>query len=211
MLILVNKLNKDKYLNELAEMHRLRKRVFIDHCKWPIREVNGMEIDQFDTDDAHYLLYLNENGDVEGSTRLIPTTKPYLLGEVFPHLIEDGKIPKSDNIWETTRFCGDAEKAPKNIAGILAAGMLEFALVNGIKEYVSVSDIRIEKTIKRFGWVPQRLGKVIDTGTEMAAGERFEVSPWTYRIVSSKCKLSEGSIISNLNEVTTPNVMKEAA
>ena len=210
MLIMVNKENSSRYGRELSSMHRLRKKVFKDEMKWPVNVISEMEFDQFDNDDACYLMHINpKDGEVDGSTRLIPTTKPYLLGDVFPQLIASGNVPREENIWETTRFCSDTDRAPKEMIGILAAGMLEFALMNGIKEYVSVSDIRIEPLIKRYGWVPERLGDVIDTGTEKAAGERFLVSPWTYRVVTAKCPFKNGSVISNITEQT--NDIKKAA
>ena len=132
MLIIVNKENQSSYLKELASMHRLRKRIFKDAMKWPVNVVNGMEFDQFDTPDAHYIMHVNQFGEVDGCTRLLPTTKPYLLGDIFSHLIDSGKVPRQEDIWESTRFCSDTSTAPKNIMGLLAGGMLEFALSKGI-------------------------------------------------------------------------------
>jgi N-acyl-L-homoserine lactone synthetase len=210
MLILVNQHNQDDYINELASMHHLRKRVFKDQLGWDVSITNGMEFDQFDTDDAHYLMHVNTSGVVDGCTRLISTVHPYLLGDVFSELVGDYGVPKNDDIWETTRFCSDHSSAPKNIMGILAAGMLEFAISKGISEYVSVSDIRIETLIKRYGWCPQRLGKVINTGTDMAAGERFVVTSDAYEKVCSKCEISN-SIIHNLHEICNPYELQKVA
>lgn len=198
------------HLKVLASMHRLRKRIFKDGCKWPVHVVNGMEFDQFDTEDAHYLVHVGGSGEVTGCTRLISTIYPYLLGDVYPELIESGEIPHQRDIWETTRFCGDPINAPKNIVGILAAGMLEFALENDIKEYVSVSDIRIERIIKRFGWIPQRLGRVIRTTNESSAGERFVVTGKTYREVLLKSGIGSMKVIRNWNEMNIKTKDKAA-
>lgn len=209
MLILVNKDNQHLYYKELSSMHRLRKRIFKDTLGWDVKVISGMEIDQFDTDDAYYLIHLNVDGEVDACTRLIETTKPYLLADVFPELA-NGYIPKNEYVWESTRFCGDHTTAPKNIMGILAGGMLEMALHFGIQEYVSVSDIRIETLIKRYGWTPRRLGKTIETGTDTAAGESFVVTLETYKKLSSKCAYHKPYFIENLQEFTQQHQRKVA-
>ena len=171
--------NMQECADEFASMHRLRHRVFIEELKWPvgfIRSVSGMEFDQFDIPFAHYIVRLNSEGQVDACTRLLPTTGPYLLGDVFSHLIQTIERPNSPAIWETTRFCADRRSAPKNIVGQLVAAMIEFGLAHGITNYVSVSDIRIEPLLRRHGWVPERISKPWATGTDMAAGELFEVS-----------------------------------
>jgi acyl homoserine lactone synthase len=170
-------------------MHRLRHRVFIDQLKWPlgaIRSVDGMEFDQFDNDNAHYIVRLNGNGDVDACTRLMPTTVPYLLGDVFSDLVQARPVPRCPRIWETSRFCADPATAPRNIVGQLVAAMLELALENGVTNYVSVSDIRIEPVLRRHGWPPQRLGEPRPTATDIAAGEIFEVSEAALERVRAK-------------------------
>jgi N-acyl-L-homoserine lactone synthetase len=175
--------NMQECSDDFASMHRLRHRVFIEELNWPvgiIRSVNGMEFDQFDIPFAHYIVRLNSEGQVDACTRLLPTTGPYLLGDVFSHLIQTIDRPNSPAIWETTRFCADRRTAPKNIVGQLVAAMIEFGLAHGITNYVSVSDIRIEPLLRRHGWESERIGEPWATGTDMAAGELFEV---TWRIL----------------------------
>lgn len=211
MLIIVNKINQSKYLKELASMHHLRKKVFKDTLKWDVHTVNSMEFDQFDTDDAHYLIHINEEGEADACTRLLCTTNPYLLGDVFPELLLPQKPPKKKNIWETTRFCSDQKTAPKDIMAILLAGMLEFAIDQGIKEYVSVSDIRIEPLLRRNGWPAKRLGKTIYTGTDTAAAEKLTVNTLTLNNVLSKCVYTTNVKIKNLHEINYQNPLKKVA
>ncbi|TAH34796.1 MAG: conjugal transfer protein TraI [Alphaproteobacteria bacterium] len=156
-------------------MHYLRYRVFRRRLEWPVSNFSCMEHDQFDTEDAVYIVHIDEKDNVDACTRLLPTTKPNLLADVYPHLV-DGEVPKADDIWETTRFCADYETAPANITGLLVAAMLEYGIQLGLRHYVSVSDIRIEPLLRRAGWNPQRLGEPQPTGTDTAAAEIFEVS-----------------------------------
>src|SRR6185437_1946132 len=105
MIQLVTHSDRPRFERELAEMFRERKRIFVDRLGWEVPVVGGeFEIDQFDTDDAIYLIASDPNGVQLGSCRLLPTTGPHLLGDVFPHLCER-EVPRGDDIWEVTRMC----------------------------------------------------------------------------------------------------------
>lgn len=189
MFLLINQSNREKFRWEISSMHRLRYRIFVEELKWnspSIQVVDGMEFDQFDLESAHYIVRLNEEGEVDACTRLLPTDGPYLLGDVFPDLVEVMPIPHNNHTWETSRFCADRRTAPKNIVGLLVAAMLEFGLSVDMQNYVSISDIRIEPLLKRHGWNPVRLGEPKFTGTDYAAGEIFEVSMEALNSVRAK-------------------------
>src|SRR5436305_7495939 len=103
MIQLVTTSDRPRFDRELKEMFRERKRVFVDRLGWEVPVVAGeFEIDQFDTDDAVYFLALDANGTQLGSCRLLPTTRPHLMSEVFPHLCERG-VPTGPDVWEITR------------------------------------------------------------------------------------------------------------
>lgn len=177
---------EDFELEILKGMHRLRKRIFIDEQGWKTGDgvyvTNGMEHDDFDGDDIFYLISTTEDGEVNAGTRLTPIDKPNLLCDVYKHLIEE-PINRSPTIWETSRFCADPKKAPKNIMAQLVAGMLEFGLAHEVENFVSLSDTRIEKPLDKLGWPRERLGGTEPTGEKtkrnldvLAAGEIFDVS-----------------------------------
>jgi acyl homoserine lactone synthase len=192
-------------------MHRLRHKVFVEELKWPlgaIRSVRGMEYDQFDIQTAHYIVRINDNSEVDACTRLLPTDGPYLLGDVFEDLVKTIPRPNSPVIWETTRFCADKASAPKNIVGLLVAAMLEFGLSRGIRNYVSVSDIRIEPLLKRYGWYPQRIGEPRSTGTDTAVGEIFQVSQAALDEVRRKTGIS-GPLLEDSSIPLNPDLFNQ--
>ena len=98
--------NRHKYREMVDAMHADRKRIFVDSLKWEIPVVEDKyEIDQFDNEDAVYLLALDPKKQLHmGSVRLLPSSKPHLLGDVFPMLCDKG-VPRGDDIWEITRLC----------------------------------------------------------------------------------------------------------
>ncbi|KYO54168.1 acyl-homoserine-lactone synthase [Tistrella mobilis] len=199
MLHIVSRENARLHWDALASMHQLRRRVFCERLGWDVNVVNGLELDQFDLPDAHYLVHYAADGRVNACTRLLPTTGPYLLADVFPNLVE-GTPPSASDVWESTRFCADQETAPANIAAVLMAGMLEFGLFTGLRAYVSVSDIRMEPIMRRAGWSPKRLGGTIETGTDTAAAEWLEVSLAFLARVRDRAGVV-GPVIANLDEL----------
>src|SRR5690242_11209188 len=86
-------------------MHRQRKELFVDQMGWPLRCYAGLEIDQFDTPEAIYLLDIAApSGALVQSARLLPSRLPHLLTGVFGALCADGP-PVGDRTWEASRFC----------------------------------------------------------------------------------------------------------
>ena len=199
MLFIVTAANAHLHWNKLASMHHLRRKVFSERLSWGVTIINGLEIDQFDLPEAHYLFHISKDGSVDACTRLLPTTGPYLLRDVFANLV-DGEPPRDPRIWESTRFCADHDSAPRNIAALLMVGMLEFGVYAGLKHFVSVSDIRMEPIMRRSGWDPKRLGGTIATGTDTAAAEQLTVSLEYLNRVRKRAAVN-GPIIQNLHEL----------
>lgn len=204
MLHVISKENAHLHWDALASMHQLRRTVFSERLGWDVNVINGLELDQFDLPEAHYLVHYASDGRVNACTRLLPTTGPYLLADVFPELV-DGEMPREHDIWESTRFCADQATAPASIAAILMAGMLEFGRYAGLRAYVSVSDIRMEPIMRRAGWNPVRLGGTMETGTDTAAAEWLEVSPEYLARVRKRAGAAV-PVIANLEEVRQERV-----
>ncbi|MGV1681671.1 acyl-homoserine-lactone synthase [Sphingopyxis sp. NJF-3] len=71
----------------LRAMYAARKKVFIDLLKWDVPALAGQyELDQYDNEQARYLILLDSEGHHRASARLLPTESPHLLGELYPWL-----------------------------------------------------------------------------------------------------------------------------
>ena len=71
----------------LREMHRMRYRVFKERLSWKVEVKDGEERDRFDDLNPVYVIALDEAEKVVGSWRLVPTTGPYMLRDVFSDLL----------------------------------------------------------------------------------------------------------------------------
>ena len=74
------------------------------HCGQDLRVVDDLR-DAYDRDDTRYLI-ARERGTrpLRASARLLPTTAPHLMGDLFAHTCPGGP-PAGDTVWEASRFC----------------------------------------------------------------------------------------------------------
>ncbi|TXN42240.1 GNAT family N-acetyltransferase, partial [Methylobacterium sp. WL18] len=105
MVIVIDDDNISRHGDLMDKIYRFRHALFVERLNWEAcRRPDGREIDQFDGPGCIHLAYL-EGGAVTAYTRLLPTTRPHLLTEVYPHRAERGPAPRGAAVYEWTR-CG---------------------------------------------------------------------------------------------------------
>jgi acyl-homoserine lactone synthase len=161
MIHVVSADNRHAYQSEMLEHFRIRHDVYVGERKWTnLARPDGLERDQFDNDDAVYLLAI-DNGHVVGGSRFVPTLKPHLLSEVYPHLIH-GELPRAPDIWEWTRvFVVKSRREGRNggrIAGQVYCGIAEFCLRNGISALTVLIEMWWFPIFQEIGWPLRPLG-----------------------------------------------------
>jgi N-acyl-L-homoserine lactone synthetase len=123
---------RSKHIEEFKELFRLRYQVFIQGRNWSLPSTNGLEIDQYDKEDAVYFVDYNDNGQIQGSVRLTPTANASLLADYFPHLVEQDTPPRSAQIYEATRYIvlppQKSREANRAAKAALLGGMVEWCL-----------------------------------------------------------------------------------
>lgn len=149
------------------ELARYRHRVFVEMMGWELQCRDGLEFDQFDRPDTRYVVSRDEDDRINGCARLLPTTGPYLLGEVFPQLLNGLQPPSSPDVWELSRFAAvdlaNAGASPLSTAsspiaiGLLTAA-LEAAAQEGATRVITVSPLGIERLLRRAGFRAHRAG-----------------------------------------------------
>jgi acyl homoserine lactone synthase len=189
------------FLGELAEMHRLRYRIFKERLGWDVQVSGDMEVDEFDACRLVYLLQRDDDGRVQGCVRLLPTTGPTMLRDTFPALMDGQAAPASDAIWESSRFGVDLCTREAKTAGSIAratyelfAGMIEFGLMQQLTDIVTVTDARMERILCRARWPLKRLGAPRPIGKTIAVAGYLEVSPERLRDVRQAGRLSATGI-----------------
>lgn len=145
----------------LRAMFEARKRVFVDLLNWDLAVIDGRyELDQFDDEHAFYLVLTGPDGRHRASARLLDTTRPHILGDLFPALCHQAP-PAGDTVKEITRFCLDprldaaGRRAARNE---LISALVDHALANGITTYTGVAEMGWFRQVLAFGWRCRPLG-----------------------------------------------------
>ncbi len=143
-----------------------------------------MEIDGFDALDPTYVVVVSNYGRLFASLRILPTTGPHMLADVFHETMGDAAVIRNPAIWESSRFCVDTEAVRafgrdgvNEATRLLLLGLFETALERGCLAVVSVFDVAVERILKRVGCQFERLGPelVLDRGLRTVAA-RFSVN-----------------------------------
>jgi N-acyl-L-homoserine lactone synthetase len=183
MLKLIEGLRTSGFEKEMDAMFRNRAETFYERLGWEVVVKDGYERDRFDDLNPLYLVSVDPiTGQYWGSLRLLPTTGPNMLRDVFPQLLDEGDVVESATIWESSRICAvAADGQPKRVRnGVnyvmneLVAGIGEVAALAGLTQIVSVFDARILRVLRAVGCEPIVIGRPQRIGSAMAYAALFE-------------------------------------
>ena len=172
----------------LAGMFRLRHDVFIKEKHWNIKSYNGLEFDQFDTEETLYLVELDEAGAVVATVRMNPTDRPTLFSEVFADMCHGGP-PKCPKTWELTRGA-IAQNVRKSLHfGRIECATIEAALLWGVTKACGIFGVDLLMKKMRCGLDAKPIGqpRMIDGESHDAAefamnGDVLQRTRTLYRI-----------------------------
>ncbi len=183
MIEVITKENRESFADLLDQMHRQRYQIFVKALSWNLAHKDQREKDNYDTEDAVYLLAL-EAGVLSGAIRLIPSNQPHLLKDHFEDLCENG-VPIGKHIWEATRAyskpSGKEPLALNKAMGELFCAVLEFALLNEIEKFTLVASLTIMPVVLHAGWKVAPLGLPKIVNGDRVGAFAIDVSPESLR------------------------------
>jgi acyl-homoserine lactone synthase len=200
--------NRHLYEDAMEQHFRIRHDIYVGERKWmDLARPDGREVDQFDTQEAVYLLAL-EGDRVIGGSRLVPTTGPHLLGDVFPHLANVRGVPRRPDVFEWTRiFVIPARREGGRLnktAGIIYCGILEFCLDHGITQISGVCEVYWIPRLLGLGWNPLPLGEPIVKDGMTVAGVTCDVTDAALAATRSVYGISGSVLVENASRYRLP-------
>ena len=154
---------------------RFRYDVFIQKLRWHLPsnlQEQRMETDQFDTPHARYIVGM-EAGQVVGCARLLPTLRPYLLGDVFAWL-SDAPLPADARVWEVSRFAA-INRTGSDVGASLFRYALAQASVWGAQSVVAVTTVQLERYFRKHSIWHERMGAVHHYKNDALVALRFQI------------------------------------
>lgn len=187
MITTIEGVDRHRHPTLIAAMFRMRAAVFADRLKWDVAVTDGWEIDRFDAEDPLYLLSVDEGtGILQGAVRLLPTTGPNMLRDVFPVLVPGG-APESPLIWESSRFAvnpaafdaldrAEVNHVVNRTTIELLCGIVEVCQRAGIEHIVSVFDARMARIFRSIDCAFEIIGTPTRVGRTMTYAGVFDMS-----------------------------------
>lgn len=181
----------DRHFSEryAEQMYRLRHQVFHQRLGWDVKSENGLEQDQFDDVDSVYMVATDDDDRVCGGWRLRPTTRHYMLSDIFPQLLNGHAVPRHRHIWEISRFAVDTSDASRTAgfslgqtARQLVRDTVRFAVDNHISQYVLVTSVAVERLLASTGLVLHRFGPPIKIGRVWSVACRVDIDVHTRHV-----------------------------
>lgn len=161
----------------MIDIARYRHSVFVDALGWCLPGRDGLEQDEFDCDSTVYVFAQDGEQRIVAFARLLPTTRPYPLAQLFPELLDGRAPPCCADTWELSRFSATAPGAAANGSGLgeaasspLAVALLDHALyaaeLHGARRLITVSPIAIEGLLRKAGFHSRRFAGPVRYGTK---------------------------------------------
>ena len=203
MLKIIENAYSSFFQEEIDAMFRNRAFTFSERLGWDVTVRDGHERDMFDEQSPLYLVSVDpKTNKYWGSLRLLPTTGPNMLRDVFPFLLSEGEFIESATIWECSRICavsveGQPERNKNGInvtVGELIAGIGEVALIAGLTQMAAVFDARFFRILKAAGCDPQIIGRPQRIGGTMSYAGLFDVGEGPLQAIRDTLGI-EGSVL----------------
>ncbi|MEP9372884.1 acyl-homoserine-lactone synthase [Mesorhizobium sp. KR1-2] len=187
-----------KYQSLLDQMHRLRKRVFKDQLGWDVPVQGEHERDRYDDMKPVYVVWCSPDAKtLYGSMRLMPTTGPTLLYDVFRRTFPHAADLTAPGIWEATRTCIDVEAIardhpdtdPARAFGLLCLATAECAVAHGIRTMICNYEPHMARVYGRAGLEVQELGRADGYGRRPVCCGGFAMTKATVARMRSVLKV----------------------
>lgn len=144
MLQVIEGKDRQRHAELFEAIFRARYETFvIDRC-WSLPTRHGLEIDQYDNDQAVYIVDFDDAGHLQGSVRLTPTVTDSLTADYYPHLSDGGTALRDPFVYEGTRYMASPrDKTPQNnrvVKARILSVMTEWAWTFGVRHIQTVID-----------------------------------------------------------------------
>jgi acyl-homoserine lactone synthase len=176
MIRVIDKASFHLFARTMDQLFRIRHSVFVEEKGWRQFDRDGIfEKDQFDTEDAVYVVALDEHGDAIGCFRLYPTVLPHMISEVFPNLVE-GEVLRRSDVLELTRFHLSRPKRHAREYLELLTAIPEIGLELGLSGFTAIVRTLRIPVMQTAGLSITPTGLPVDVDGESHVSVLFEVS-----------------------------------
>ncbi|MEM1040799.1 MAG: acyl-homoserine-lactone synthase [Pseudomonadota bacterium] len=215
MFIIIEDHNRKDHAKLISRMFKLREEVFLHQLGWNVTAGPAGEIDVYDRCSPAYLVWCDDRFEtLYGSLRLLPTTGPTLLYDVFRTTFPNNASLSAPGIWEGTRLCVDndalardgLEIDPRQAFCMMLLALCETALDHGIHTMVSNYEPPTRRLYTMAGAPIQEIGRSDGFGRRPVCAGTFEVSETVLATMQHRLGIGERLMAPKTN--TNPRIQR---
>ncbi|MCL4678902.1 MAG: GNAT family N-acetyltransferase [Alphaproteobacteria bacterium] len=203
----------------LIEMHRLRKVIFRDRMQWNVDiSKEGLEIDNYDLPETVYILARDQQNRVVGVWRILPSTLPSMVREIWPEFIEDFPLPVHEDVWEASRF-GVYSYAQDNRTYVeqtrlttahLISALAELCVLCGIQEIFTLYNPQVGRAVRPLGFIPEAISAEHPVDGKPTIVGRFRMNEEMLARISAQTGVLTGLTFQDLPPILQNRMIKNS-
>ena len=184
---IVTQTNRHLYLAELDAFFRARHDIYVHEKRWRDPSASGLEIDQFDHGGAAYLIGFEDDGTLVGGTRLIPSSQPHMLSEVFAAHCDLEPMPRRTDVAEWTRafVVPRFRRERLRVVYHACAAVMRYCLDEGVTQVGGLQECYWLPLWSKLGWNVRVLGRPREIAGDTCVAAYMDVTEAAFE---SACK-----------------------
>lgn len=197
----------------LIEMHKLRKKIFKDRMGWDVDiTTDGLEVDNYDLPETVYILVRDDQERVVGVWRMLPSSSPSMIRDIWPEFLNNFSMPVKDTAWEVSRFgvysfetgSRDHIKQVNKTTAMLISALMEVCVLSDISEIYTLYNPQVGRSVRRIGFIPE------DTTDEMPVDGKPTIVGRFRTDVSARDRIRRKTgITCNITVADLPPILQE--
>ncbi len=169
----------------LIEMHKLRKLIFKDRMEWDVDiSKEGLEIDEYDLPETVYIIVRDEQGRAVGIWRMLPSTSPSMIRDIWPEFLKDFPMPQHPDTWEVSRFGvhsytddrRDHIRQVSQVTAQLITALLTVTTMTGIRDIYTMYNPQVGRSVQRIGFIADATSKDYPVDGKPSIVGRFKMT-----------------------------------
>lgn len=152
--------------SSLIDMHRLRKVIFKDKMGWDVDiSQDELEIDNYDLPESVYIISRDTKKRAVGVWRLLPSTSPSMIRDIWPEFLEDISMPIDNQTWEVSRFGvhtyddvnKNSIKQVNQITAEMISALVDVCMKVGIRNIYTLYNPQVGRSVRKIGFIPHSI------------------------------------------------------
>lgn len=193
--------------DSLIEMHRVRKYIFKDRMGWDLDiSKEELEIDNYDLPETVYILARDARRRVSGVWRMLPSTSPSMIREIWPEFLKDFHMPQNFCAWEVSRFgVHSYEENPRanvknfnDITGKLITGLVTVCNMMGIKDVYTMYNPQVGRAVSRTGFIASEISTELSVEGKNSIVGRFRTNAAMLKSIKEKTGIDYAPTLNDL-------------